>query len=349
MLFSLFVGVIAFTLLYVWLVLHRSRTMAMEDMLEDRGLDEAIADARGRRRRERGDLAMETPGSSSAATSSRSPSSARWRGASLRRRSPVGAACRRRRQVLDLSRRPMTDLEPRTAARLGRARRQPVRRRLDRRSSCSCVVLVAGGVIVTQVPRARRSTTTATSTRSATGAAATPIAACASRAPSTKARSVDDGGDTDFVIAFNGVTVPVRYDGEPGGIFKECIPVVVHGSSSTASGVFEGDRVEVKHSDEYVAVNDDRLSEADDWPLLRGGELLTADARRSLNGALGHAGLLLVLCASCIGALSTGLGDRQRRSPLRTPGLALRVADRWRRRARGRRRWSARSSPTTSR
>lgn len=45
MLFSLFVGVIAFTLLYVWLVLHRSRSMAMEDMLDDRGLDRAI-DAR---------------------------------------------------------------------------------------------------------------------------------------------------------------------------------------------------------------------------------------------------------------------------------------------------------------
>jgi heme exporter protein C len=43
MLFSLFVGVIAFTLLYTWLVLHRSRAMAMEDMLEDRGLDEALA------------------------------------------------------------------------------------------------------------------------------------------------------------------------------------------------------------------------------------------------------------------------------------------------------------------
>ena len=43
MLFSLFVGVIAFTLLYVWLVLHRSRTMAMEDLLEDQGLDEALA------------------------------------------------------------------------------------------------------------------------------------------------------------------------------------------------------------------------------------------------------------------------------------------------------------------
>lgn len=42
MLFSLFVGVIAFTFLYVWLMLHRTRAMAMEDMLEDRGLDEAL-------------------------------------------------------------------------------------------------------------------------------------------------------------------------------------------------------------------------------------------------------------------------------------------------------------------
>jgi len=42
MLFSLFVGVIAFTLLYLWLVMHRSRAMAMEDVLEDQGLDEAL-------------------------------------------------------------------------------------------------------------------------------------------------------------------------------------------------------------------------------------------------------------------------------------------------------------------
>ncbi len=43
MLFSLFVGVIAFTLLYLWLVMHRSRTLGMEDVLEDQGLDDALA------------------------------------------------------------------------------------------------------------------------------------------------------------------------------------------------------------------------------------------------------------------------------------------------------------------
>jgi cytochrome c-type biogenesis protein CcmE len=72
------------------------------------------------------------------------------------------------------------------------------------------------------------------------------------------------GNDTAFVISFNQSEVPVRYDGEPGGIFKECIPVVVHGRFDSSTDTFMGDRVEVKHSDEYVAVNDERLADADD-------------------------------------------------------------------------------------
>ncbi len=67
---------------------------------------------------------------------------------------------------------------------------------------------------------------------------------------------------TVFTISFNGETIPVRYDGEPGGIFKECIPVVVHGVIE--NGELQGDRVEVKHSDEYVAVNDERVVEAEE-------------------------------------------------------------------------------------
>jgi heme exporter protein C len=45
MLFTLFVGIVSFTLLYAWLVIHRQRTLAMEDALDDAGLDLAI-DAR---------------------------------------------------------------------------------------------------------------------------------------------------------------------------------------------------------------------------------------------------------------------------------------------------------------
>lgn len=46
MLFSLFVGVIAFTLLYLWLVMHRTRAMAMEDLLDDHALDRALEERR---------------------------------------------------------------------------------------------------------------------------------------------------------------------------------------------------------------------------------------------------------------------------------------------------------------
>ena len=70
-------------------------------------------------------------------------------------------------------------------------------------------------------------------------------------------------GMTEFAIGFRGVVLPVEYAGEPGGIFKECTPVVVHGELDGANRVFLGDKVEVKHSNEYVAVNDDRLDEAD--------------------------------------------------------------------------------------
>jgi len=42
MMFTLFVGLIAFTLLYVWLVIHRQRVMAIADRFDDQGLENAI-------------------------------------------------------------------------------------------------------------------------------------------------------------------------------------------------------------------------------------------------------------------------------------------------------------------
>lgn len=70
---------------------------------------------------------------------------------------------------------------------------------------------------------------------------------------------LDDGTATAFNVSFGAKTVPVRYEGDPGGIFKECIPVVVHGVLS--DGVFLGDRIEVKHSNEYEAANPDRVTD----------------------------------------------------------------------------------------
>jgi heme exporter protein C len=43
MLFTLLLGVVAFTLLYAWYLLHRQRVLAMQDTLDDKGLDLALA------------------------------------------------------------------------------------------------------------------------------------------------------------------------------------------------------------------------------------------------------------------------------------------------------------------
>ncbi|MEL6893895.1 MAG: cytochrome c maturation protein CcmE [Actinomycetota bacterium] len=80
--------------------------------------------------------------------------------------------------------------------------------------------------------------------------------------------TVDEGtvvsaeGQTRFSMTFNETSIDVVYDGDPGGIFQECIPVVVHGEIN--QGVLNGDRLEVKHSDEYAAENDQNLSDAAD-------------------------------------------------------------------------------------
>ena len=57
------------------------------------------------------------------------------------------------------------------------------------------------------------------------------------------------------------MSLDVRYMGDPGGVFQECIPVVAHGR--IVDGAFESDRIEVKHTNEYAADNGDRLDEAD--------------------------------------------------------------------------------------
>ena len=72
-----------------------------------------------------------------------------------------------------------------------------------------------------------------------------------------------DGDVTTFTISFNGKTIPVRYQGDPGGIFQECVPVVVHGETGDDE-VFAGDQLEVKHSNEYEAENSERLDQAED-------------------------------------------------------------------------------------
>jgi cytochrome c-type biogenesis protein CcmE len=70
-----------------------------------------------------------------------------------------------------------------------------------------------------------------------------------------------DGGTT-FVLDFNEKTLKVAYSGDPGGVFQECIPVIAHGRM--VNGVFESDRIEVKHSNQYVEKNEARIDQANE-------------------------------------------------------------------------------------
>jgi cytochrome c-type biogenesis protein CcmE len=74
-----------------------------------------------------------------------------------------------------------------------------------------------------------------------------------------------DAGYTSFVISFGGQSLGVRYRGEPGGMFAECEPVVVHGRIGD-DDVLQGDSIEVKHSNEYVEENPDRVSAGPSCP-----------------------------------------------------------------------------------
>jgi cytochrome c-type biogenesis protein CcmE len=71
-----------------------------------------------------------------------------------------------------------------------------------------------------------------------------------------------ENGSTTFELSFNNEVLPVTYLGDPGGIFQECIPVVAHGRLT--NGVFDSNRIEVKHSNEYQSKNEVRLDEADE-------------------------------------------------------------------------------------
>lgn len=72
---------------------------------------------------------------------------------------------------------------------------------------------------------------------------------------------VKSAGLTSFTITYGNETIPVEYDGDPAGIFQECIPVVVHGE--IRDGVLYGDNLDVKHSNKYVEANPENIAKAE--------------------------------------------------------------------------------------
>jgi cytochrome c-type biogenesis protein CcmE len=72
------------------------------------------------------------------------------------------------------------------------------------------------------------------------------------------AGSIQPGVPLRFTVSYNGATVPVVYgDGEPGGIFREGIPVVVEGRYE--NNLFVGTRIINKHTEQYREENPSRV------------------------------------------------------------------------------------------
>lgn len=72
----------------------------------------------------------------------------------------------------------------------------------------------------------------------------------------------DDG--VNFSVAYNGVRVATRHDGDPPELFEPGIPVVLEGRWDAQGDWFDSDRILVKHSETYESENEGRLKEAEE-------------------------------------------------------------------------------------
>jgi len=68
----------------------------------------------------------------------------------------------------------------------------------------------------------------------------------------------ENQGSVDFDIENNGVRVPVNHSGGPPELFKPGIPVVLEGRFYGDN--FISDRIMVKHSEDYIAKNPERVT-----------------------------------------------------------------------------------------
>ena len=70
----------------------------------------------------------------------------------------------------------------------------------------------------------------------------------------------ESGDDVSFTLVSKKVEVPVRHHGDPPELFRPGIPVVLEGRFQ--GDVFTSDRILVKHSEDYIAENPERVDPA---------------------------------------------------------------------------------------
>jgi cytochrome c-type biogenesis protein CcmE len=75
------------------------------------------------------------------------------------------------------------------------------------------------------------------------------------------------GDGVEFMVAYNGVEVPVRHVGDPPEMFKANEAVLLEGrfaGTTDTTDTFDSDLMIVKHSEVYEAENDDRIKQAEE-------------------------------------------------------------------------------------
>ena len=197
------------------------------------------------------------------------------------------------------------DLSPRSAAARTGSRR---RKRRWAPLVVLALVLVAGGVIVTQFLRSAVDYyCNVDEIGSASGCE--PGRRLRVQGTVDRGQVVTDDGITTFTISFDGATLPVRYEGQPGGHLRG----VPAGRRPRRAGRTARSRVTASRSSTPTSTRR-RTPTASTRPPAESDDVLAA----SLNGALGRAGLMLAPRRGVV----RGAGDDLRRAPRRPPDPA---------------------------
>jgi len=159
------------------------------------------------------------------------------------------------------------ELSPRTAAADGTGVRRPRTRPRWPGMVVLVVVLVLGGIVVSQALGDAalffRNADEAVAQKEELGNQRFRLQGLV--VPGTTAElGAGATGVVAFDVTFNGVAVSVEHTGEPQELFQDDIPVVLEGrwSDTGPDAVFLSDRMLVKHEETYDAENPDRLVDA---------------------------------------------------------------------------------------
>ena len=249
MLFSLFVGIITFTLFYVWLLLHRQRVLYIEDAMDDHGLELALAE---RRTEGRDRSRCSTPARSSAVTPSRSPGSSATPLYTVRGADNSPTSCRTR-----TARGPESHATPVTPTRRRRRKRRSGARSWCSSSSSSVVGWSSSKFLTSAIDYYCNADEIGVKR----SAAATAGSGSRARVDQGSIVESADGGIEEFTISLQRRD-DARSTTPNGAGPARPVPALHPGRrrrSPARRALVEGTNVEVKHSEEYEADNPDRI------------------------------------------------------------------------------------------